>query len=135
MQVQPYLFFNGRCQEAADFYCSQLGAVVTEKMLFREMPASEGYTVAPEMANKILHMSLQIGDTTVMMSDGMSDEAAKFEGFSLALGVANDAEAERFFGLLADGGNVKMPMSPTFWSSRFGVVEDRFGVSWMVVVQ
>lgn len=133
MQVQPYLFFNGRCEEAATFYCEQLGAEVTQLMRFHEMPASEGPVIAPGSENKILHMSLQIGATNVMMSDGMSGDEAKFEGFSLSLGVAGDAEAERCFALLSEGGAVTMPLMPTFWASSFGIVTDRFGVSWMVV--
>ena len=132
MQVQAYLFFNGRCEEAATFYREKLGAEVTQLMRFNEMPASEGPVIPPGSENKILHMSLQLGDTTVMMSDGMSDGEVKFEGFSLSLSVAGDAEAERCFTLLADGGEVTMPLTPTFWASNFGMVVDRFGVSWMV---
>ncbi len=134
MQVQPYLFFNGRCEEAMEFYREHLGAEVTMLMRFSEMPASEGPVIPPGQENKILHLSLQIGDTTVMMSDGMSESEAKFEGFSLSLSVADDAEAERVFALLADGGKVEMPLSPTFFAANFGMVADRFGVSWMVVV-
>ncbi len=133
-QLQPYLFFNGRCEEAAEFYRQTLGAEETMMMRFNEIPASEDAHVAPDSGHKIMHMSLQIGDTTVMMSDGMNDGQPKFEGFSLSLTTSNDAEAKRLFGLLAEGGEVQMPIAPTFWSPCFGMVADKFGVSWMVTV-
>ena len=134
MQSQPYLFFNGRCEEAAEFYRQTLGAEVTQMMRFSEMPAGEDAHVAPELTDKIMHMSLQIGDTTVMASDGMSVGEPKFEGFSLTLNVDSDAEAKRLFDLLAEGGEVHMPLAPMFWASSFGTVADKFGVSWMVMV-
>jgi PhnB protein len=134
MQIQPYLVFNGRCEEAAEFYREKLGAQVTQLMRFHEMPSSENPMIPPGSENKIMHMSLQIGDTHLMMSDGMSGDAAKFEGFSLTLSVPDDAEAQRCFPLLAEGGKITMPLTPTFWSSCFGMLVDRFGVSWMIVV-
>lgn len=134
MQLQPYLMFNGRCEEAADFYRENLGAEITMMMRFHEMPASENPTIPPGLENKIMHTSLQIGGTTVMMSDGMCDDKTKFAGFSLSITVADNAEAERIFSRLSEGGEVKMPLAQTFWSSYFGMVDDRFGVSWMVTV-
>jgi len=134
MQVQPYLFFNGRCEEAAEFYRDNLGAQITAVMRFNEMPASEGPVIPPGLENKIMHMNVQMGDTTVMMSDGMSCGETKFEGFSLTLNVPNDAEAERLFALLAESGEIQMPMAQTFFASRFGTLADRFGVSWIVIV-
>lgn len=134
MQLQPYLMFNGRCEEAAEFYRENLGAEITMMMRFHEMPASENPMIAPGMENKIMHTSLQIGGTTVMMSDGMCDDKTKFAGFSLSITVADNAEAERIFSRLSEGGEVKMPLEETFWSPYFGMVDDRFGVSWMVTV-
>jgi PhnB protein len=138
MQVQPYLFFNGRCEEAAEFYCNHLGAEVTAMMRFSEMPASEDNSmVSPENANKVMHMALRIGETAVFASDGMctGDETQKFEGFSLSINVPNEKEAERVFTVLADGGEVQMPLMPSFFSPKFGMVTDRFSVSWIVVAQ
>ncbi len=141
MQVQPYLFFNGRCEEAAEFYRQTLGAEVTMMMRFSEMPefgadavTPESGHMVPDSGHKIMHMSLQIGDITVMASDGMGDGGPKFEGFSLSLTTADEAEAKRLFDLLAEGGQIKMPLSPTFWSPCFGSVTDKFGVSWLVTM-
>ena len=140
MQVQPYLFFDGRCEEAAEFYRSNLGAEVTMLMRFKEGPAPEGEGgceggPAPGNEDKIMHMSMKIGDTTIMASDGQCQGKPSFQGFSLALSVASDAEAQRLFGLLADGGQVQQPLVKTFFSSSFGMVADRYGVSWMIVVE
>lgn len=140
MQLQPYLFFDGRCEEAVEFYRKNLGAEVTMLMRFKEAPPSEGEAGCeggppPGSEEKIMHMSMKIGDTTVMASDGMCQGKPSFQGFSLALTVANDAEAQRQFGLLADGGVVQQPLIKTFFSSSFGMVADRFGVSWMIVVE
>lgn len=134
MQVQPYLFFNGRCEEAAEFYRHTLDAQVTMMMRFSEMPPGEAAHVPPDLGHKIMHMSLQIGDITVMASDGMSDDQPKFEGFSLSLTTRDEAESKRLFDLLAEGGQIQMPLAPTFWSPCFGSVTDKFGVSWMVTV-
>lgn len=135
MQVQPYLFFDGRCEEAIQFYKTALGAEVTMLMRFKESPepCPEG-TVPPGAENKVMHASLRIGDSTVMASDGNCSGQAKFEGVSLSLAAASDAQAERLFAALAEGGQVQMPMGKTFFSSRFGMVADRFGVSWMILV-
>jgi PhnB protein len=135
MQVQPYLFFDGRCEEAIEFYRKALGAEVTMLMRFKESPEPPrpGMT-PPGSENKVMHASFRIGDTTVMASDGECRGKPNFQGMALSLTVASDAEAERLFAALGDGGEVKMPMSKTFFSSRFGMVADRFGVSWMVIV-
>jgi PhnB protein len=135
MQVQPYLFFNGRCEEAVQFYQKALGAEVTMLMRFKESPApAESGMVPPGAEEKVMHMSFRIGDTTVLASDGQCVGQPSFQGFALTLIVANDAEAQRFFTALADGGQVQMPLSKTFFSSNFGMVEDRFGVGWMIYV-
>jgi PhnB protein len=135
MQVQPYLFFDGRCEEAIEFYRKALGAEVTMLMRFKESPEPpQPGMVPPGSENKIMHANLQIGETTVMASDGHCMGQAKFQGFSLSISVKDEAEADRLFAALADGGQVQMPLGKTFYSPRFGMVADRFGVSWMVIV-
>ncbi|MGH7409632.1 MAG: VOC family protein [Candidatus Methylomirabilis sp.] len=133
MQVQPYLFFDGRCEEAIEFYRGKLGAKVEMLMRFKESP-DPGMCPPGVPGDKVLHTSFRIGDTTVMATDGQCLGRPGFQGFSLSLTAPNDAEAERLFAALADGGQVEMPLAKTFFSSRFGGVADRFGVSWMIVV-
>jgi PhnB protein len=134
--VQPYLFFNGRCEEAVEFYREALGAEVEMLMRFKDSPEPpKPGTVPPGFESKIVHVSFRVGDTTLMASDGCSAEKANFEGFSLSLAVATEAEVDRVFAALADGGRVRMPPAKTFWSPRFGMVEDRFGVGWMITVK
>ena len=136
MQVQPYLFLDGRCEEALEFYRSKLGAEVTTLMRFKDSPEPhQPGMVPPGSENKVMHSSFRIGDTTLMASDGRCLGHPTFQGFALSITVANDAEAERLFGALSVGGQVQMPMTKTFFSSRFGMVADRFGVSWMVLVR
>ena len=134
MKVQPYLFFNGRCEEAIDFYKKALGAEVLMLMRFKENPDQPGpECVSPGLDDKVMHASLRIGDSEVMASDGMCTGNTAFQGVSLSLEVPSEAEADRLFYTLAEGGQVQMPIGRTFFSPRFGVVADRFGVSWMVV--
>jgi PhnB protein len=133
--IQPYLFFNGQCEEAVEFYRKALGAEVEMMMRFKESPEPpKPGMVPPGFENKIMHTSFRVGGTTVMASDGNSAEKANFDGFSLAISVANEAEADRVFGALSNGGKVQMPLDKTFWSPRFGMVTDRFGIGWMVSV-
>jgi len=135
MLVQPYLFFDGRCEEAVEFYRKALGAEVTMLMRFKDSPEPpQPGMVPPGSENKVMHMSLKIGDSTVMGSDGRCTGTPTFQGFALSLSVANDAEAERKFAALSEGGKVQMPLTKTFFSSRFGMVADHFGVMWMVLV-
>jgi PhnB protein len=135
MQVQPYLFFDGRCEEALDFYRSALGAEVTALHRFKDSPEPHAPGMIPPGAeNKVMHASFRVGGTTVLASDGRCTGHPSFQGFSLSITVPNDAEAERLFAALGQGGQVQMPLSKTFFSSRFGMVADRFGVSWMVYV-
>jgi PhnB protein len=135
MEVQAYLFFDGRCEEAVEFYTKALGAKVEMLMRFKESPdPPPPGMLPPGSENKIMHSCLRIGDTAVMASDGGCTGKASFQGFSLSLAVASAAEADRLWGALADGGTVQMPIGKTFWSPRFGMVTDRFGVSWMVNV-
>lgn len=132
MQVQPYLFFNGRCEEAVEFYRRVLGAEVLALMHGKDSP--DGHMVPPEGRDKVMHASFRIGQSTVLASDGRCQGQPNFQGFSLTLIVPNDAEAERLFAALGDGGQVQMPLAKTFFTSSFGMVADRFGVSWMIYV-
>jgi PhnB protein len=132
MQVQPYLNFDGRCEEALNFYRGALGAEVTRLLRFKESP--EPGMVSPGSEEKVMHASFRVGEATILASDGRCMGQPGFQGVSLALTVSNDAEAERRFTALADGGQVQMPLTKTFFSSRFGMVADRFGVCWMVLV-
>lgn len=132
MQVQPYLFFDGRCEEAIEFYRSKLGAEVGMLMRFKESP--EPHQHAPGTDNKIMHAELRIGNNAVLASDGRCLGQPNFQGFALSLTAADDAEANRLFSALSDGGQVQMPLGKTFFASSFGMVADRFGVSWMVYV-
>jgi PhnB protein len=132
MQVQSYLMFNGRCEEAIEFYKKALGAQVEMLMRFKEAPEGQ---CAPGTDDKIMHSSFRIGDTVVMATDGMSvGQPLEFKGFSLTLDAKDEADAERLFGALANGGKVFQPLIKTFFSPKFGVVSDKFGVSWMVIV-
>ncbi|HZP85994.1 MAG TPA: VOC family protein [Burkholderiales bacterium] len=136
MQVQAYLFFNGRCEEALEFYKTALGAQVDMLMRFKEAPEQPPPGTIPSgWDNKIMHSSFRIGDTTVMASDGRGDEGINFKGFSLSLNPRDQAEAKRLFDALANGGQVHMPLTKTFWSPCFGMLADRFGVSWMINVE
>jgi PhnB protein len=130
--VQPYLCFEGRCQEAVDFYRKALGAEVEMLMHFKDSPDPNACASADK--DKVMHASFRIGQTTVMASDGRCTGQMGFQGFALSLSVPTEAEAERFFAALADGGQVQMPLAKTFWSPRFGMVADRFGVPWMISV-
>jgi PhnB protein len=135
MLVQPYLFFDGRCEEAIEFYAKTLGAKTDMLMRFKEAPDQPPPgMVPPGSENKVMHASFRVGDTTVMASDGRCAGQPEFRGFALSLGVASEAEADRLFGALADGGQVQMPLGRTFFSPKFGMVADRFGVSWMIIV-
>jgi PhnB protein len=133
--VQPYLFFNGNCEKAVEFYRKALGAKIEMVMRYKESPEPPPPgMVPPGFENKIMHTSFRIGETTLMASDDCSAEKASFQGFSLSLSVPSEAEADRVFAALADGGQVRMALAKTFWSPRFGMVEDRFGLGWMVSV-
>jgi PhnB protein len=132
VQVQPYLFFEGRCEEAVEFYRGALGAEVTSLMRYKESP--EPASCPPGAGEKVMHMSFRVGQTTVLASDGHCSGQAGFQGFALTLTTQDTSEAERMFASLAEGGQVRMPMAKTFFSPRFGMVADRFGVLWMVYV-
>jgi len=131
MQIQPYLFFEGRCEEALQYYSRHLGAKVEMLMRYKDSPEPP----PPGMntpGDKVMHASVRIGDSVLLASDGHCSGKAHFGGFSLSLTVADDAEAKRIFNALADGGEVRMPLTSTFFASSFGMLTDRYGVAWMV---
>lgn len=135
MQVQSYLNFDGRCEEAVEFYRRALGAEVMMLMRYKDSPEpSAPGMIPPGAENKVMHTSFRIGATTVMASDCHCQGRPNFQGISLALTSASEAEAERLFAALSDGGKAAMPLTKTFFSPRFGVVADRFGVTWMIYV-
>ena len=136
MQVQPYLFFDGRCEEAIEFYRKAIGAEVQMLMRFKDCPEPPpSGTFAPGTENKVMHSALRIGSATVMASDGQCAGKPSFQGFGLTLDAANDAEAKRLFDALGDGGKVQMPLGKTFFASSFGMVSDKFGVMWMIMAE
>ena len=133
--VQPYLFFDGRCEEAIDFYRKALDAEVTMLLRFKDSPEPPQPGMCPPGSDdKVMHANLRIGETMVLASDGRCGGQPSFEGFALSVSVPTEAEADRLFAALANGGQVQMPLAKTFFSPRFGMVSDRFGVSWMILV-
>lgn len=132
--VQPYLFFGGRCEEALEFYKTAIGAQVDFLMRYKESPEPPPPgMVPPGFENKVMHATFRIAESILMASDG-NHEGAKFDGFSLSLAVPTEAEAKRAFAALSAGGQMKMPLTKTFWSPCFGMLTDRFGIGWMVSV-
>ena len=132
MQLDPYIYFDGRCDEAIDFYRDALGAEVS--MLVRFKNAPDPSMIRPGTEEKVMHANLRIGDKTVLVSDGRCTGQPSFQGFSLAITAADETEADRVFTALSKGGNVTMPMAKTFFSPRFGMLTDQFGVGWIVLV-
>jgi len=132
MQIRPYLFFDGCCEEAIEFYRGTIGAEVTMLMRFKDSP--DQAMVTPGTENKVMHASLKMGDASVMASDGRCMGQTNFQGFALSLIASDEAEAERLFTALGSGGQIQMPLAKTFFSPSFGMVADRFGVTWMVIV-
>lgn len=131
--VQPYLFFGGSCEEAIEFYRTALGAEVVMLTRFKESP--EPQPGLPDcFGDKVMHASIRIGETMLMASDGRCEGKPDFEGFSLSITVPDEAEADRVFKALSEGGLVTMPLEKTFWAPKFGMLQDRFGVGWMVSV-
>jgi PhnB protein len=133
--VQPYIFFGGRCEEALEFYRTAIGAEVDMVMRFSESPEpTPPGMLAEGFEKKVMHSSFRVGESTIMASDGCSPEDGKFNGFSLSISVPSEADADRVFAALSKGGTVKMPLNKTFWSPCFGMLEDRFGLGWMIIV-
>jgi uncharacterized glyoxalase superfamily protein PhnB len=132
--VQPYLFFAGRCEEALEFYKTALHAKISMLMRFDESPDPvPSGMLQPGFESKIMHSTFHVGGMTLMASDGCDDKS-RHDGFRLALSVADEAGADRVFHALAEGGKVDMPLTKTFWSPRYGMVTDKFGIGWMVMV-
>jgi PhnB protein len=131
--IEPYLFFEGRCEEAMAFYEQALGAKVEAVMRYRDNP--DGMHGPPGMEDKVMHALMRVGGAAVMMSDGHCSGQPGFQGFGLAVTAPEEAAAHRFFAALAEGGEVRMPLGKTFFSPCFGMVADRFGVLWMLIVQ
>ena len=132
--VQTYLFFGGRCEEALEFYRGAIGAKIEMLMRYKDAPEQppEGM-LSPGYENKVMHASFRVGTTTVMASDGCGGpDEGKFAGFSLSITVATEEEADRKFTALAEGGTITMPLGPTFWAAKFGMLTDRFGLGWMI---
>ncbi|WP_418117835.1 VOC family protein [Variovorax sp. 350MFTsu5.1] len=141
MKVQSYLSFEGRCDEALGFYRKALGAEVTQLMRYKEAPAGDpsenaeaGCAGGTPDAEKVMHAVFRIGETELMASDGRCSGQPKFEGVMLALTASTDAEAVKWFDALAEGGQIMQPLIPTFFTSKFGMLTDRFGVGWLLVV-
>jgi PhnB protein len=132
--VQSYLFFDGRCEEAIEFYKKALGAQVNLLMRFKDSPEPPPPGCGPRDPNKVMHAQFQIGSTTLMASDGRASGKPKFEGVALSLSLPTEADVDQAFAALAAGGKVEMPLAKTFFSAKFGMVEDKFGVFWMVLV-
>ena len=131
MITQPYLFFDGRCDEALEFYKKAVGAKIEMRMQYKDAPDQS--MVKPESKDKVMHACLKIGDTAVMASDGHCNNKPDFKGFALSLSVANPAEAKKVFAALGEGGQITMPLNQTFFAESFGMLTDRFGVGWMVM--
>ena len=132
--VQPYLYFGGRCEEALEFYRTAIGAQVEVLMHFKDSPEPQPPgMIPPGFEDKVMHASVRIGGSTLMASDGC-EVGPVFRGFSLSLAVPTEAEADRAFAALSAGGQVQMPLMKTFWSPRFGMLTDQFGIGWMVTV-
>ena len=132
MQVNPYLFFNGQCEEAFNVYARILGGTIEAMMKHQGTPA-EGH-VPPEWGDKIMHASLRVGEGVIMASDDPSEHFRQPQGFYVSLHFTDVAEAERVYNALAENGKINMPFEETFWAVRFGVLVDRFGIPWMINV-
>jgi len=133
MNVQPYLYFGGKSEEAIEFYKDAIGAKVEMLMHFKDLPDDQKSMMKPGSENKVMHACIKVGDSPVFVSDGDCGGSPKFEGVTLTLNASDEAEAENLFGALGKGGQVQMPMAETFFATRFGMLADKFGVSWMVI--
>lgn len=134
-KIEPYLFFNGHCEEALNFYREKLNAEITYMIRFKEMPeeAKQNAPCAEGMDDKIMHANFRIGDNHLMASDGCCDkDKTEFSGFSLSIAADTQEEGQKYMETLAEGGTVVMPYAATFWAKGFGMVQDKFGVLWMV---
>ena len=125
--VNPYIAFKGNCQEAIDLYRSVLDAELIFSQKWGETPPA-----TPEMKDYIMHASIKIGDSTIMMCDDPRPEAVTVSNISLSIGLDDTAKAKLIFDNLSDGGKVKMPLDKTFWADAFGMLTDKFGIKWMI---
>jgi PhnB protein len=125
MQIQPYLFFEGRAEEALEFYQKSLGAKVEAVIRYKENPDPKHNP--PNSADKVMHCNFRIGDTQVMASDGNCSGKPNFQGFSLTFNAKDEADAKRRFNALAEGGQVNLPLSETFFAKSFGMVRTASG--------
>lgn len=132
MLIQPYLLFEGRAEEAIEFYKKAVGAKVEALMRFKDAPDQS--MISPGSGDKVMHSAIKIGETTLLVSDGRNTGKPNFQGFSLTVYVKDEAEADKLFSALGDGGQVRMPMDKTFFAKRFGMVADKFGVGWMIIL-
>lgn len=136
MTVQPYLFFEGRCAEAVEFYKRALGAEVLMMMRYKDAPGPKDPNMCPpENMDNVMHCTMKVGNSIVMCSDGMAKHPPEFKGFFLSLNLATEADAKQRYDALVEGGKVVMPLGKTFWSPCFGMLHDRFGIGWMVGVE
>ena len=133
MKVQSYLFFEGRCEEALEFYKEKIGAKVTALMRYSESPAPPREGCTPPPGDKVMHANFSVGETQIMASDGNCSGKPNFQGAALVINVDKEPEAERIFGALSEGGQVFMPLEKTFFSPKFGMLNDKFGLMWMVI--
>jgi PhnB protein len=135
MVIQPYLFFDGSCEAALQFYQRAIGAEVELLMRYKDAPdPPPPGMVAPGTENKVMHVTFRVGESLVMASDGRCGGKADFQGFALSLALPGPADVDRAYAALVEGGKVDMPLGKTFWSPRFGMLTDRFGVRWMITV-
>ena len=134
MQTQIYLFFDGRTDEALEFYKKTLGVEVEMLTRFKDAPPEARQGCAPGSENKVMHSCFKLGDQRVMASDGRNEGKPNFQGFALSLAAKDEAEADKLFAALGEGGQVQMPLTKTFFSPKFGMVQDKFGVGWMILV-
>ena len=134
MKVQPYLFFDGRCEEALRFYQKVLGAQIIMQMCFKDSPEPPNAECGPVDGNKIMHVTFRVGETEIMASDGNNTGKPSFQGFALSITAPTEGDADRIFTQLSDGGQVTMPLTKTFFSPKFGMLADQFGVHWMILV-
>ena len=135
MQLQPYLFFEGRCEEAIEFYRRTLGAEVVMLMRYKDNPQPQPGMIKPGTENQVMHAHLNIGGQSLLLSDGQCSGQPNFSGFQLSLTVPSEDAAKKLFAALSEGGQVRMPLAKTFWTSSFGMLVDKFGVGWMVSVE
>ena len=136
VSVQPYLFFDGKCEEALDFYKGAIGAKVEMLMRFKENPDKPDPShMPPNSDDKVMHAAFRVGDTQVLASDGQCAGKPSFQGFGLTLNAKDDAEAEKLFAAVGKGGQVQQPLVKTFFASKFGMVTDKFGIMWMVIAE